>query len=29
MKAMIAKLPCRSQAAELSFFVELMAKREF
>lgn len=29
MVAMIKKLPCKAEAAELAFFVELMAKREF
>lgn len=29
MTAMIKKLPCRAEAAELGFFVEIMAKREF
>lgn len=29
MLAMIEKLPCKSEAKELGFFVELMAKREF
>ena len=29
MLAMIEKLPCRTEAAELGFFVEIMAKREF
>lgn len=29
MLAMIAKLPCQSEAKELAFFVEIMAKREF
>lgn len=29
MLAMIKKLPCRTEAAELGFFVEIMAKREF
>lgn len=29
MVAMIQKLPCKAEAAELAFFVELMAKREF
>lgn len=29
MVAMIRKLPCKAEAAELAFFVELMAKREF
>ncbi|MDD5302535.1 MAG: polyprenyl synthetase family protein [Elusimicrobia bacterium] len=29
MQAMIKKLPCRAEAAELGFFVEVMAKREF
>lgn len=29
MTAMIRKLPCKAEAAELAFFVELMAKREF
>ena len=29
MTAMIRKLPCRAEAAELAFFVELLAKREF
>lgn len=29
MLAMIKKLPCKAEAAELGFFVEIMAKREF
>ncbi len=29
MLAMIKKLPCKAEAAELGFFVEMMAKREF
>lgn len=29
MLAMIKKLPCKAEAAELAFFVEIMAKREF
>jgi geranylgeranyl pyrophosphate synthase len=29
MTAMIRKLPCKAEAAELAFFVELLAKREF
>ncbi|MEQ1917777.1 MAG: polyprenyl synthetase family protein [Elusimicrobiota bacterium] len=29
MLAMISKLPCKAEAAELGFFVEIMAKREF
>ncbi|UPT75094.1 MAG: polyprenyl synthetase family protein [Elusimicrobiota bacterium] len=29
MLAMIEKLPCKAEAKELGFFVELMAKREF
>ncbi|MDX6769204.1 MAG: polyprenyl synthetase family protein [Elusimicrobiota bacterium] len=29
MVAMIKKLPCKAEATELAFFVELMAKREF
>lgn len=29
MLSMIKKLPCRAEAAELGFFVEIMAKREF
>ncbi len=29
MLAMIKKLPCKGEAAELGFFVEVMAKREF
>ncbi len=29
MLAMIGKLPCRAEATELAFFVEVMAKREF
>jgi geranylgeranyl pyrophosphate synthase len=29
MLAMIRKLPCRAEADELGFFVEIMAKREF
>ena len=29
MLAMVKKLPCRAEAAELGFFVEVMAKREF
>ncbi|MBI4060034.1 MAG: polyprenyl synthetase family protein [Elusimicrobia bacterium] len=29
MTAMIGKLPCRAEAAELGFFVDVMAKREF
>ena len=29
MLAMIAKLPCKAEAKELAFFVEVMAKREF
>jgi len=29
MLAMIKKLPCKAEATELAFFVEVMAKREF
>ncbi len=29
MRAMIEKLPCKAEAAELCFFVDVMAKREF
>lgn len=29
MVALIKRLPCKAEAAELAFFVELMAKREF
>ncbi|MEK7383060.1 MAG: polyprenyl synthetase family protein [Elusimicrobiota bacterium] len=29
MLAMIGKLPCKAEAKELAFFVEIMAKREF
>jgi octaprenyl-diphosphate synthase len=29
MLAMVKKLPCKAEAAELGFFVEIMAKREF
>jgi geranylgeranyl pyrophosphate synthase len=29
MTAMVRKLPCKAEAAELAFFVELLAKREF
>jgi octaprenyl-diphosphate synthase len=29
MLSMISKLPCKAEAAELGFFVEIMAKREF
>ena len=29
MLAMIKKLPCKAEATELGFFVEVMAKREF
>jgi geranylgeranyl pyrophosphate synthase len=29
MLAMIEKLPCKAEAAELAFFVQIMAKREF
>ena len=29
MLAMIKKLPCKAEATELAFFVEIMAKREF
>lgn len=29
MVAMVKRLPCKAEAAELAFFVELLAKREF
>ena len=29
MLAMVKKLPCKAEAAELAFFIEIMAKREF
>ncbi len=29
MLSMVSKLPCKAEAAELGFFVEIMAKREF
>ncbi|MBI3288703.1 MAG: polyprenyl synthetase family protein [Elusimicrobia bacterium] len=29
MLAMVKKLPCRAEAAELGFFIEIMARREF